>query len=353
MSPMLRLVLTITLGLSYTLGLSCTGAASAGQLQQKLFTAKSYSGSRDRQYQVFIPTSYTGQVAVPMVMVLHGCKQTEVNMINETRFKDLAERDTFIVVYPFITSYDGMRDTNCWGFFLDQHIHQGAGEVEDLHQIALEVEAAFKVDANRRYVTGLSSGAGMSVALAVAQNEYFAAAGSVEGLPYSETSSSVGFFCANKGTSNRFPPTSPRCKPKNADRRSSARSRSWRSTRATTASSTYWAQKISATPGSVALASIRALSGRRIARRKGWLAPRQSMGHLSARSSRRSFTTASTAICSAPERTTGSATTADNSPIRPDPAPASCSGRSSRRIPSPRIPLQSLQSRPRRPAELP
>jgi hypothetical protein len=40
----------------------------------------------------------------------------------------------------------------------------------------------------------------MSVALAVAQSAYFAAAGSVEGLPYSETSLSVGFFCANQGT---------------------------------------------------------------------------------------------------------------------------------------------------------
>ena len=173
MSPIPRLSLTIALCLSFT------GVASAGQLQQKLFAAKSYAGSRDRQYQVFVPTSYTGQAAVPMVMVLHGCEQTEVDMINETRFKDLAERDGFIVVYPFITSYDGLRNTNCWGFFLNQHIHQGAGEVEDLHQIALEVEAAFKIDANRRYVTGLSSGAGMAVALAVAQNEYFAAAGSV------------------------------------------------------------------------------------------------------------------------------------------------------------------------------
>jgi poly(hydroxyalkanoate) depolymerase family esterase len=194
MSPTLRSLMTFALCLSFT------GAASAGQLQQKLFSAKSYSGSRDRQYQVFVPTAYTGQDAVPMVMVLHGCQQTEVNMINETRFKDLAERDNFIVIYPFITSYDGLRNTNCWGFFLDQHIHQGAGEVEDLYQIALEVEAAFKIDPNRRYVTGLSSGAGMSVVLAVAQNEYFAAAGSVEGLPYSETSSSVGFVCANPGT---------------------------------------------------------------------------------------------------------------------------------------------------------
>jgi poly(hydroxyalkanoate) depolymerase family esterase len=194
MSPILRPLLTITLCLLIN------GAGFAGELRQKSFATKSYSGSRDRKYQVFVPSSYTGNDAVPMVMVLHGCRQTEANMINETRFKDLAERDNFIVVYPFITSYDGVRDTNCWGFFLDQHIHKGAGEVEDLHQIALEVEAELKIDPNRRYVTGLSSGAGMSVDLAVAQSAYFAAAGSVEGLPYSETASSVGFVCLNPGT---------------------------------------------------------------------------------------------------------------------------------------------------------
>jgi poly(hydroxyalkanoate) depolymerase family esterase len=182
--------------------------ASAGRLEQKSFTAKSYQGSRDRQYQVFVPSAYTGQSPVPMVMVLHGCNQNETNMINETRFKDLAERDNFIVVYPFITSYDPLplRAQNCWGFFIDQHIHKGAGEVEDLYRIALEVEAAFKIDPNRRYVTGLSSGAGMAVDLAVARNEYFAAAGSVEGLPYSETSSSVIFFGCN--LQGRFKPVS-------------------------------------------------------------------------------------------------------------------------------------------------
>ena len=145
---------------------------------------------------------------MPMVMVLHGCGQTEINMINETRFKDLAERDNFIVVYPFITSFEPLpqRAPNCWGFFIDEHIHKGAGEVEDLYQIALEVEAAFKIDPNRRYVTGLSSGAGMAVDLAVARNEYFAAAGSVEGLPYSETSSSVVPFGCN--LQGRFKPVS-------------------------------------------------------------------------------------------------------------------------------------------------
>jgi poly(hydroxyalkanoate) depolymerase family esterase len=179
--------------------------ADAMRIEQKRFAAKSYPGSRDRDYKVFVPSSYSGQTAVPMVMVLHGCSQTEQNMIAETRFRELAERDGFIVVYPFITSFDGFRAPNCWGFFLEQHIHEGAGEPEDLHQLAREVEAAFKIDPNRRYVTGLSSGAGMAVVLAVAKSEYFAAAGAVAGLPYSETASAVPRSCSFPGTFRQIP----------------------------------------------------------------------------------------------------------------------------------------------------
>src|SRR4029453_11493229 len=113
---------TIRSLLAFIMVVVLADAASAGQLERKLLFAKSYAGSRDRQYQVFIPSSYVGQ-AVPMVLVLHGCRQTELNMVNETGFRDLAERDGFIVVYPFITSYDGLRNQNCWGFFFDQHIH--------------------------------------------------------------------------------------------------------------------------------------------------------------------------------------------------------------------------------------
>jgi poly(hydroxyalkanoate) depolymerase family esterase len=181
--------------------------ASAGRIEQKAFAKKAYAGSEQRLYKVFVPSAYTGQSPVPMVMVLHGCNQTNNNMIEETRFEDLAERDNFIVVYPFITTYPAfpLRNTNCWGFFIDDHIHQGQGEVEDLHQIAVEVEAAFAIDPGRRYVTGLSSGAGMAVDLAVAFSEYFAAAGSVAGLPYSEKAASVGFTCANPGSFRPIP----------------------------------------------------------------------------------------------------------------------------------------------------
>lgn len=155
--------------------------------------------SRDRSYQVYVPKGLDKQQAVPMVMVLHGCNETEKDMINDTRFNTLADRDQAIIVYPFITSYDGARSPNCWGFWMDHHIHQGQGEVEDLYRIAKAVEQRYKIDPERRYVVGISSGGAMSVALGVARSEYFAAVGSAEGVPYSETPSSVPRLCAFEG----------------------------------------------------------------------------------------------------------------------------------------------------------
>jgi hypothetical protein len=83
---------------------ACTAlssAAASGELVAKTFSKKTYPDSRERQYQVYIPDTVTGSDPVPMVMVLHGCRQTERNMIDETGFKELADRENFIVVYPF------------------------------------------------------------------------------------------------------------------------------------------------------------------------------------------------------------------------------------------------------------
>jgi poly(hydroxyalkanoate) depolymerase family esterase len=188
-------------GLTWFSGFAGTvPTAAAGRLEQFRLAAGAYRDSRARDVAVFIPDSYTGQAAVPMVMVLHGCSQTNENMINETAFTDLAERDGFIVVFPFITSYDGLRNQNCWGFWFDQHIHEGGGEPEDLYQIALAVEQNFSIDPQRRFVTGLSSGGAMAAVLGVVQSEYFAAFGSVEGLVYGETPSAVARSCQFPGT---------------------------------------------------------------------------------------------------------------------------------------------------------
>lgn len=181
-------VLRWSLGLLLAL-LEC--AAWAGSTQAFTFHAHNYAGSRDRQYKVYVPSGLSAPA--PMVMALHGCQQTHDDVLQDWGLTAAADRYGFVLVAPFITSYDGLRNTNCWGFWLDGHRHQGAGEPEDLHQIALEVEGRFSVDPARRYITGLSSGGAMSVVAAVTHNEYWAAAASAAGLPYGEDSASVSF----------------------------------------------------------------------------------------------------------------------------------------------------------------
>jgi poly(hydroxyalkanoate) depolymerase family esterase len=166
-------------------------ASLAGTTTAFTVTAGSGAGSRDRQVKVYVPDGLSA--AAPMVMALHGCQQTHDDVLSDWGLTAAADRYRFVLVAPFITSYDGLRNTNCWGFWLDQHRHQGRGEPEDLHRIALAVEARFKIDPARRYITGLSSGAAMSVVAAVTHNEYWAAAASASGLPYGEDSASVSF----------------------------------------------------------------------------------------------------------------------------------------------------------------
>ena len=185
----MKLLLKRSLALG-ALVLACV-ASHAGTTSDFTQPAQSYPGSRERQYKVYVPDGLSGPA--PMVMALHGCQQTNDNVLRDWGLVAAADRHRFILVAPFITSYDGLRNTNCWGFWLDQHRHQGRGEAEDLHRIGRAVEARFAVDPQRRYVTGLSSGAAMAVVLAVTHNEYFAAAASASGLPYGEDSASVSF----------------------------------------------------------------------------------------------------------------------------------------------------------------
>jgi len=165
--------------------------ALAGTTTSFTTTAKNYAGSRERQVKVYVPSGLTAPA--PLVMVLHGCEQTNDDVLADWGMTAAADRFGFVLVAPFITSYDGLRNTNCWGFWLDQHRHQGRGEPEDLHQIALEVEARFSIDPARRYITGLSSGGAMTVVAAVTHNEYWTAAASASGLPYGEDAASVSF----------------------------------------------------------------------------------------------------------------------------------------------------------------
>ena len=113
------------------------GAAQAGTLETLRLPAQDYPGGREREYKVYLPDGLAGPA--PLVMALHGCRQTYDDVLADWGLRAAADRHRFILVAPFITSYDGWRNPNCWGFWMAGHRHQGRGEPEDLHRIAREV----------------------------------------------------------------------------------------------------------------------------------------------------------------------------------------------------------------------
>ncbi len=153
---------------------------------QYTFRSRNYAGSHMRRYRVHVPSKAGGLSPLPLVLVLHGCKQDNEEIERISGFNEIADKSGFIVAYPFVTSYSGFRIINCWGWWFDREIHRGAGEVEDLWQIIEEIRNHHNIDEQRIHVTGLSSGAAMTVAMLVAHADRIASGAAVAGLAYTE-----------------------------------------------------------------------------------------------------------------------------------------------------------------------
>jgi poly(hydroxyalkanoate) depolymerase family esterase len=147
--------------------------------------------SHRRDYLVYTPSGYVESEVLPLVVVLHGCRQTHNDIRAISGFDAIADRERFIVVYPFVTRYWSLRGKNCWAWWMPQHIKAGSGEVEDIGSIVKQVQDEFGVDPKRIHITGLSSGAGMTVAALVTHSNLFASGASVAGMSYGETAKAV------------------------------------------------------------------------------------------------------------------------------------------------------------------
>src|SRR5688500_3537385 len=84
--------------------------AQAGTTTALTLDAENYAGSRARQFKVYVPDGLNAPA--PLVMVLHGCQQTHDDVLRDWGMPAAADRYRFILVAPFITSYDGLRTTN-------------------------------------------------------------------------------------------------------------------------------------------------------------------------------------------------------------------------------------------------
>ena len=150
----------------------------------RLFYAPLLSPKRD--YRLHLPAAPHDGERLPLIVMLHGCRQDPEAFAAGTRINLLADRMRYLVLYPQQTWR--ANPYRCWNWF-DPSNHKGNGEAAIVAGMVREVAKSHSVDPSRIYVAGLSAGGALASALASCYADVFAACAIHSGLMFQAASS--------------------------------------------------------------------------------------------------------------------------------------------------------------------
>lgn len=131
----------------------------------------------DREYRVYVPPSYDGSKAYPVIFTLHGRGGTARGMDKFSGMNPVADDMDFIVVYPqgYGRSWHDDRD---YGPAFDE----GIDDIQFFNELLDQIENDYVIDTNRLYACGMSNGGFMSMSLACNLSNRIAAVATVTGI---------------------------------------------------------------------------------------------------------------------------------------------------------------------------
>ena len=166
---------------------------TVGRWQQ--FVENSPAGARS--YYVYTPPGLHPGTPVPLVVVLHGCRQSARDIALGTGVNGLADREGFVALYP----EQGIRNNprRCWNWFDVRNQVRGVGEPAEIARITRLVlgrPGEVTLDRQRVYLIGMSAGGAMAGILAVTYPDLYAAVGIHSAPEYAAAQNLVAAYVA-------------------------------------------------------------------------------------------------------------------------------------------------------------
>ncbi len=156
-------------------------------------------GGTERDYELEIPPRYDGATRVPLLLSIHGFTSSIADVDAVSRFPKDAGRRGYVVVTPqaprvVLPVTTGLVDVPLWNIAPVFRPRRGtfsqASDGDDLgylERLLDHLESTLCIDTGREYVSGISLGAGMTMALVCAPGRRFAAAAPVAGVNLATT----------------------------------------------------------------------------------------------------------------------------------------------------------------------
>lgn len=145
-------------------------------------------------YTLYIPSSYSVDKEIPLLVALHGGGQGTMNDAKDNRqfFADytglntVAEKYGFIVAYPRQSTKNHSYGYDYWNWYLQDS--RTSKEPAAINSVVGEIKREYRIDNNRVFICGLSAGAAMAQIIAINYSNIYAGCCAVAGLTFKSSS---------------------------------------------------------------------------------------------------------------------------------------------------------------------